>query len=59
MELSNIDPDVAAEIYKLASSGLCSGLAGQVMTSLMVNEPKEGDESYESHEGEKKAIYER
>lgn len=58
MELSNIDPDVKGEIYKLASSGLCSGIAGQVMTSLMVNEPAPGDESYEAHEGEKKAIYE-
>ena len=58
MEMSNIDPDVTAEIYKLASSGLCSGIAGQIMTSLMVNEPKVGDASYESHEKEKADIYE-
>jgi len=57
MELSNIDPDVAKEIYKLASSGLCSGIAGQIMTSLMVNEPKPGDHSYDSHQAEKDAIY--
>jgi len=32
MELQGFDADVAAQIYKLASSGLCSGLPGQVMT---------------------------
>ena len=57
MELHNIDEGVRGELYKLASSGLCSGLPGQVMTSLMVNEPKVGDFSYESHRKEKQAIY--
>jgi aspartate/methionine/tyrosine aminotransferase len=58
MEMINIDPSVQAELYKLASSGLCSGLPGQMMTSLMTNEPKPGDFSYESHEAEKAAIFE-
>lgn len=58
MELVGIDKKVHDELYKLASAGLCSGLPGQVMTSLMVNGPKPGDESYESHEAEKKNIYE-
>ena len=57
MELVGIDEKVHEELYKLASSGLCSGLPGQVMTALMVNGPKPGDESYESHETEKKEIY--
>lgn len=58
MELVGIDPPVVEEIYKLASSGLCSGLAGQIMLSLMVRGPRPGDESYESHEAEKSTIFE-
>jgi len=58
MELQGIAPDVQEQILKLASSGLCSNVPGQIMTSLMVNEPKEGDASYESHVAEKKAIFE-
>ena len=57
MELQGIDPIVKDHLYKLASSGLCSNTPGQIMTSLMVNGPKEGDESFQSHETEKKAIY--
>ncbi|EJK48082.1 hypothetical protein THAOC_33157 [Thalassiosira oceanica] len=34
MEMHGIDPYVQAQVYKLASSGLCSGMAGQIMTSL-------------------------
>lgn len=33
MELHNIDPYVHSQLYKLASSGLCSGVNGQIMTS--------------------------
>ena len=58
MELHNIDPYVHSQIYKLASSGLCSGVAGQIMTSLMVNPPVEGDASFESHAAEESAIFE-
>jgi alanine transaminase len=47
MELHNIDKYVQAQLYKLASSGLCSNIPGQVMMSLMVNGPQPGDESYE------------
>eukprot|EP00957_Ditylum_brightwellii_P170891 13007012-Ditylum_brightwellii.AAC.1 len=57
MELVGIDPAVKDQIYKLASSGLCSGLPGQIMMSLMVRGPKPGDVSYESHEKEKAAIF--
>jgi len=57
MELHHIDPYVQAQLYKLVSSGLCSGLAGQVMTALMVQPPKEGDESYEQFMAEEKAIF--
>lgn len=57
MELHNIDPEVKAQLYKLASSGLCSGVPGQIFTSLMVRGPEEGGESFESHAAEEAAIY--
>jgi len=57
MELVGIDPAVRDQLYKLASSHLCSNVPGQIMTSLMVNGPKPGDVSYQSHEAEKKAIF--
>lgn len=58
MELVGIDQNVIDQLYKLASSKLCSNLDGQVMTSLMVRGPKKGDPSFESHEAEKKSIFE-
>lgn len=57
MELVGFDPGVKDQIYKLASSTLCSTVSGQVMMSLMMRGPAPGDESYESHEAEKNAIY--
>lgn len=59
MELHNICPYVQAQIYKLASSGLCSGVAGQIMTSLMVSPPQPGDASFERFRAEESEIYER
>lgn len=58
MELHNIDKHVQAQLYKLASSGLCSNVSGQVMTSLMVKPPKRGEESYQRFEKEENAIFE-
>jgi len=57
MELIGFDPVVVDELYKLASSGLCSSLNGQCMTALMCRGPKPGDESYDSHEAEKSTIF--
>lgn len=57
MEFVGIDEAVRDEIYKLASSFLCSSVSGQIMTSLMVRGPVPGDESYESHEAEKRAVF--
>ena len=57
MEMINIDPYVRSQIIKLASSGLCSGVAGQIMTGLMVSPPKPGDASYESFKAEEEAIF--
>jgi len=58
MELTGFDPDAVDELYKLASSALCSSLNGQCMTALMCRGPAKGDASYETHEAEKKAIFE-
>ena len=58
MELHHIDPYVQSQLYKLASSDLCSGVVGQVMTSLMVRPPNPGDESYELFEKENTFIFE-
>ena len=58
MELSNIDPAVVDQLYKLASSSLCSAVPGQIMVSLMVRGPAPEDASYHSHEAEKRAIFE-
>lgn len=58
MELMGFDSAVRDQLYKLASSHLCSNTPGQIMTSLMVNGPKKGDASYEKHESEKNAIFE-
>ncbi len=45
-EMVNIDPEVAAQIYKSASISLCSNVEGQLMVGLMCNPPKAGDASY-------------
>jgi len=56
-ELHGVDPAVQAQLYKLASSGLCSGVAGQLMTSLMVKGPEKGGESYDAFHDEEQGIY--
>jgi alanine transaminase len=57
MELVGFNADVKDELYKLASANLCATVSGQIMTSLMVRGPDQGDVSYESHQAEKKAIF--
>jgi aspartate/methionine/tyrosine aminotransferase len=58
MELHHIDPYVQSQLYKLASSDLCSGVVGQIMTSLMLRPPAPQDESYELFQQENNYIYE-
>mmetsp|Transcript_7657 Transcript_7657/g.14004 ORF Transcript_7657/g.14004 Transcript_7657/m.14004 type:complete len:621 (+) Transcript_7657:221-2083(+) len=58
MELHNIDPYVHAQLYKLASSGLCSCVPGQIMMSLMVQPPQPGDDSYPQFHEEENGIFE-
>ena len=57
MELHHIDPYVQSQLYKLASADLCSGVVGQIMTSLMLQPPLPGEESYELFEEENNAIF--
>mmetsp|Transcript_12198 Transcript_12198/g.17657 ORF Transcript_12198/g.17657 Transcript_12198/m.17657 type:complete len:641 (-) Transcript_12198:981-2903(-) len=57
MELRHIDPYVQSQLYKLASSDLCSGVMGQIMTSLMVRPPASGDESYDLFQEENQRIF--
>jgi aspartate/methionine/tyrosine aminotransferase len=55
-EIRNIPNDVFEQIIKLQSISLCSNVDGQIVTYLMVNPPKQGDESYEQYEKEKNGI---
>ena len=57
MELTGFDSKAKDQLYKLASASLCSSVNGQCMTALMCRGPAPGDESYESHEAEKAAIF--
>lgn len=57
MELHHIDPYVQAQLYKLASSELCSGVVGQIMTSLMLCPPTEDGESFPLFQEETRRIY--
>jgi aspartate/methionine/tyrosine aminotransferase len=55
-EFRNIPADVAAELIKLQSISLCSNIAGQMATYLMIAPPKPGDESYAQYVAEKETI---
>jgi alanine transaminase len=57
LELCNIHPETADDVYKSLSVNLCSNLPGQVMTDLMVNPPKEGDPSYALYKEEFDGIF--
>jgi len=57
MELVGFDNDVKLQLYKFASINLCSNTTGQIMTGLMTNPPKEGDESYKLYVSERDSIY--
>ena len=56
MEAINLLPEVRALFYKLASVNLCSNLNGQICMTLVMNPPKEGEESYPLYQQEKNAI---
>lgn len=56
MELVGFTPEVEAVIYKLASINLCSVVSGQALVELMVNPPKPGLPSYDTHKQESDQI---
>ncbi|TPX47593.1 hypothetical protein CcCBS67573_g10239 [Chytriomyces confervae] len=56
-ECTNIDPEVMAQFYKIASISLCPPVHGQLMVGLMTNPPKEGDASYAEYRKEMDDIY--
>ncbi|KAJ7565779.1 hypothetical protein O6H91_02G074700 [Diphasiastrum complanatum] len=47
MEVTGLDNDVKDQLYKIASVNLCSNISGQILVSLVMNPPKNGEESYE------------
>jgi alanine transaminase len=56
MELNGFDKDVMAELYKLASVGLCPNLSGQIVMGLVMQPPVEGDASFAKFKQEKDDI---
>ncbi|SNX85247.1 probable alt1 - alanine aminotransferase [Melanopsichium pennsylvanicum] len=56
-ELTNMDPEVEAEIYKLASISLCPSLQGQIGVDMLVKPPTPGSPSYELYKHETEAIH--
>ncbi|OLY80999.1 Alanine aminotransferase 2 [Smittium mucronatum] len=57
LEMYNIDEEVRAIMYKMASVSLCANVLGQIAIDIMVNPPKEGDASYEQYNSELDSIY--
>ena len=56
-ELVGFDQEVAAQIYKFVSISLCAPVIGQCLVEMMVNPPKEGEESYPLYREEYDAIF--
>jgi len=57
VEVVGVNEEVKAQLYKLASILLCPNTAGQLLMEVMVNPPKEGEESYALYARERDAIY--
>ncbi|KAH6836295.1 alanine aminotransferase 2 [Perilla frutescens var. hirtella] len=56
MEVTGFGREIRNQLYKLASVNICSNISGQILTSLVMNSPKVGDESYECYATERDAI---
>jgi len=57
VEITNIDEEVKAQMYKLSSILLCPNTSGQLLMECMVDPPKEGEESYSLYIKERDEIY--
>jgi len=55
-EVCNVDPQVKAMLLKSVSAKLCPTVIGQACMDVVVNPPREGEPSYESHVSQKTAI---
>lgn len=56
-ELTNMDADVEAQIYKLASISLCPSLQGQIGVDMLVKPPTPGQPSYDLYKKETDSIH--
>uniref|UniRef100_A0A7S2IR88 Aminotransferase class I/classII large domain-containing protein n=1 Tax=Zooxanthella nutricula TaxID=1333877 RepID=A0A7S2IR88_9DINO len=54
--LTNFDADVKANLYKVVSISLSPAVPGMVGLACYINPPQPGDESYSTHQRERKAI---
>merc|ERR1712038_2222206 len=52
-EICNVDPQVKAMLLKSISAKLCPTVIGQACMDVIVNPPKPGEPSYESHKAQK------
>jgi alanine transaminase len=55
-ELAGFDEEVQAQILKFVSISLCAPVIGQCLVEMMVNPPREGEESYALYRKEYDAI---
>jgi len=58
MEVLGFDDEVRAQLYKLASIGLCPNVPGQIAVGLMVKPPAQGEPSYDVDHAERTAVFE-
>eukprot|EP00270_Netrium_digitus_P002663 TRINITY_DN13023_c0_g1_i5.p1 TRINITY_DN13023_c0_g1~~TRINITY_DN13023_c0_g1_i5.p1 ORF type:complete len:574 (-),score=127.74 TRINITY_DN13023_c0_g1_i5:199-1920(-) len=56
LEVTGLLPEVREAMYKVASVNLCSNINGQILASLIMNPPVEGDSAYELYVREKDEI---
>eukprot|EP00271_Cylindrocystis_brebissonii_P005272 TRINITY_DN17230_c0_g1_i1.p1 TRINITY_DN17230_c0_g1~~TRINITY_DN17230_c0_g1_i1.p1 ORF type:complete len:580 (-),score=110.14 TRINITY_DN17230_c0_g1_i1:517-2256(-) len=56
MEVTGLPDDVVEEIYKVSSVNLCSNTSGQILMSLVMNQPKKGDAACEQFRTERQTI---
>merc|ERR1711907_73801 len=56
MEMMGFDSGVGSLMNKIASVNLCSNTAGQILMSLVMQPPKEGEPSFKLYTEEKNAI---